>query len=65
MILGRSVIHWIFVIFIAVCVFILARFAIPLLFGLIGVNLPPEIVTILALLIALGCFYGGYTYRRA
>jgi hypothetical protein len=65
MLLGRSVIHWIIVIFIAVCVFILARWAIPLLFGLVGVQIPDQIATILALLIALGCLYGGYTWRGA
>jgi hypothetical protein len=64
MIFGRSVIHWLFVIFIAICVFILARWLIPLLFGAVGINIPDQIVTILSLLIALGCFYGGYSYRR-
>lgn len=64
MIFGRSVIHWIILMFIAVCVFILAKWAIPLLFGLIGFAIPDQISTILALLIALGCVYGGYTYRR-
>ncbi len=65
MILGRSVIHWLLIIFIAVCIFILARWAIPLIFGLIGVAIPDQIVTILSLLIAVGFLYGGYSYRRA
>jgi hypothetical protein len=51
-------------IFIMVCVFILARWAIPLLFCLVGVSIPDQIATILALLIALACVYGGYAYRR-
>ena len=63
MIFGRSVIHWIVVIFIAVCVFILAKWAIPLLFGLVGVSIPDQIVVILSLLIALGVIYGGYSWR--
>jgi hypothetical protein len=63
MILGRSVIHWIIVIFIAICIFILAKWAIPLLFGLVGFAIPDQISTILALLIALGAFYGGWTWR--
>lgn len=65
MLLGRSVIHWIIVVFIAICVFILAKWAIPLLFGLVGFAIPDQIATILALLIALGCVWGGYTWRGA
>ena len=56
MLFGRSVIHWIIVLFIAVCVFIPPR-AIPLLFGLVGFQIPDQIATILALLIALGCVW--------
>lgn len=63
MLFGRSVIHWIIVLFIAVCVFILAKWAIPLLFGLVGVSIPDQIVVILSLLIALGVIYGGYSWR--
>ena len=48
MLFGRSVIHWIIVLFIAVCVFILAKWAIPLLFGLVGFQIPDQIATILA-----------------
>jgi hypothetical protein len=63
-IFGRSVIHWVILLFVAVCVFILAKWAIPLLFGAVGFPIPDQIATILALLIALGCVYGGYSYRR-
>jgi hypothetical protein len=63
-ILGRSVITWIILVFVAICVFILAKWLIPLLFGLIGFTVPDQIATILALLIALGCVFGGYSYRR-
>ena len=63
MLLGRSVVHWIVVAIICVCVFILARWAIPLIFGAIGVAIPDQIVLVLALLIALGVLYGGYSYR--
>lgn len=63
MILGRSVIHWLIVAVIAICIFFVAQWLIPILFGLVGVTIPGNIVNILALLIALGCFYGGYSYR--
>ncbi len=63
MILGRSVIHWIVLAFVAVCMFILAKWLIPLLFGAIGVDIPDQIVLILSLLIALGVVWGGYSYR--
>ena len=63
MIFGRSVIHWIVVVFVAVCVFILARWLIPALFGAIGVGIPDQIVIILSLLIALGVVWGGWSWR--
>jgi hypothetical protein len=63
MLLGRPVIHWIVLAFVAVCVFILAKWLIPLLFGAIGVNIPDQIVLILSLLIALGVVWGGWSYR--
>jgi hypothetical protein len=64
MILGRSVIHWLILIFVAICVFILAKWLIPLVFGLLGVSIPDQIVIILSLLIALGCVWGGWSYNR-
>jgi hypothetical protein len=63
MILGRSVIHWLIVLFIAVCVFFLAQYFIPLVFNLIGLHLPANIVNIFALLLAAGVIFGGYSYR--
>ncbi|GAC1648712.1 MAG: hypothetical protein NVS4B6_23650 [Mycobacterium sp.] len=63
MILGRSVIHWVILAFVAICVFFLAEWLIPLLFGAIGVDVPKNIVVILSALIALGCVFGGYSYR--
>ena len=65
MLFGRSVITWIVLVFVAVCVFILAKWLIPLLFGLVGFDIPDQIATILALLIALGVVWGGYGWRRA
>ncbi len=65
MIYGRSIIHWIILAFIAVCVFILAKWLIPLFFGLVGVAIPDQIVVIASLLIAVLCVYGGYSYRSA
>jgi hypothetical protein len=63
MIFGRSVIHWLIVVFVAICVFILAKWLIPLLFGLVGFAVPDQISTILALLIALGVVWGGWSWR--
>ncbi len=63
MILGRSVLHWIIVVIIAIIIFIIAKWAIPLLFGLLGVTIPDLIATCLALLLALLFVYGGYSYR--
>lgn len=60
MIAGRSVISWLILAFVAACLFFLAQWLIPLLFGLVGFAIPAHIVNILALLIAIGAFYGGY-----
>jgi len=64
MILGRSILHWVVTILVAVLVFLLAMWLIPLIFGLIGIAIPGTIVTIIALLIAIGVVWGGYGYRR-
>lgn len=61
MLLGRSVITWIIIVFVAACLFFIAQWLIPLLFGLIGLAVPRNIVNILSLLIAIGTVYGGYT----
>ncbi len=60
MILGRSVIVWLLLAFIAICIFFVAQWLIPLLFGLVGFVIPANIVNILAILIAIGVFYSGY-----
>ena len=60
MLFGRSVIMWLVLAFIAICVFFIAQWLIPLLFGLVGFAMPANIVNIFALLIAAGIFYGGY-----
>lgn len=60
MIYGRSVIHWLIIAFVAICVFFIAQWLIPLLFGLVGFVIPRNIVNIFAILIAIGVFYGGY-----
>ena len=62
MILGRSVVVWLVIFFIAICVFYLGQWLIPLLFALIGVAIPARIVNVLALLIAAGVVWGGW-YR--
>lgn len=61
MLFGRSVIFWLIIAFIAICVFFIAQWLIPLLFGLIGFRIPPNIVNIFALLIAAGVVFGGYS----
>lgn len=57
---GRSIISWIVIFFIAVCVFFVAQWLIPLLFTAIGIAIPANIVNILSILIAAGVVYGGY-----
>jgi len=61
MLFGRSVIWWILVVFVAVCCFILAQWAIPLLFGFVDVSIPQKVVNVLAILIAVGIIYGGWS----
>ena len=57
MVLGRSVLSWVLAVFIAVCVFILAKWAIPVLFALVGFIVPPQIASVLAILIAVGVVF--------
>ena len=61
-VLGKSVAYWLFLAFIAICLFFLFQWLIPLIFSLVGFGIPPHIVNILALLIAAGVF--GYGYAR-
>lgn len=58
--LGKSVVWWLITALITIAVFFLAQWIIPLIFGLIGFAIPPHIVNIIALLIAVGVFYGGW-----
>lgn len=61
MLLGRSVIYWVIIAFVAVVFFLLAQELIPLLFGLVDVHLTTRLVKLLSLLIAIGVFwYGGW-----
>ncbi len=57
MIFGRSVISWLIGIFVAICVFVIFRWLIPVIFALVGVAIPDQVVTVLCLLIAVGAFY--------
>ncbi len=59
-----SIIYWLVVLFLAVCVFFLCQYFIPLLFGLIGLKLPMNIVNIFSILIAAAVVFGGWSYRR-
>ncbi len=60
---GQSIVNILISLFIAICIFFIAQWAIPLIFGLVGFSFPANIVNIISLLIAAGCFYGWY--RRA
>jgi hypothetical protein len=62
MIFGRPIWRWIVMAFVAVCVFILAKWLIPLVFALVSIAVPEQISTILALLVAVGVLCGGYRY---
>jgi len=59
-----SIIYWLVVLFLAVCVFFLCQYFIPLLFNLIGLHLPPNIVNIFSILIAVAVVFGGWGYRQ-
>lgn len=61
MLYGRSVVTWIAIAIIAVIAFFVAQWLIPVLFALVTVDIPLRIVNMLALLLALGVVYGGYT----
>lgn len=60
MVAGRNILWWILVALVAVCVFIIFRWLVPVLFGAIGVSVPAQISAVLAFLIALAVVYGGY-----
>ena len=61
MLLGRSIIYWIIIVFIACVVFLLGLELIPLLFGIIDITLSSRLVKLLSLLIAVGIvWYGGW-----
>lgn len=60
MLLGRSVISWVLLAIIAVVVFFIAQWLVPLLFGIVDVSVPRRVVNGLSLLIAIGVMYGGY-----
>ena len=61
MLFGKSVVYWVMVAFLAICVFLLAQYLIPLLFGAVGFPVPGHIVNLLSVLIAFGVFWGGYS----
>jgi hypothetical protein len=44
--------------FLAICCFFIAQWLVPLIFGLVGFNIPPHIVNIIALLIAAASAWG-------
>lgn len=60
MIFGRAILFWIVIFLVAICIFFLAQWLIPILFGLVGVDIPGHITNILALLLAIGVVVGGW-----
>jgi putative effector of murein hydrolase LrgA (UPF0299 family) len=64
-----NVVWWVIHIVIAVLIFFLVEWLLPALAGLLGVPIPGQIVTIIALLLALlylaGGYYGGWWRRPA
>ena len=58
MLLGRSVVSWLLIMFVAICVYLIALWLIPLAFGFLDVTIPLRIVRILSLLIAFGVVFG-------
>lgn len=57
---GQSMINILIGAFLSICIFFVAQWLIPLIFGLVGFTFPANIVNIFALLIAAGCFWGWY-----
>ena len=63
---GKNLITILISAFIAICVFFVFQWLIPLIFGLVGFAVPGHIVNILAMLIAVGIFYyGGWRWKVA
>ena len=60
MIFGRSILFWLIVGLVAVCIFFLSQWLIPLIFGLVGFDIPNHIVNVLALLLAIAVLVGGW-----
>jgi hypothetical protein len=58
---GRPLIFLILLVFVTICVFVLAQWAIPLLFSVVDVTVPSKVVNVLAILIAIGILYGGWS----
>ena len=55
---GYSLVVLILFALIAICIFVVAAWLIPVLFALVGFPIPARIANILALLIAFGVVYG-------
>ena len=64
-IFGRSIGAWLIQIVGAVLVFLLVKWLLPMLMGAIGVPIPDQIVTVLALLLALVVLFGPLWWSRA
>ncbi len=60
MILGHSILHWLLLAIVAIIVFFIAQWLIPIIFGLVSVDIPHHIVNMLALLLAIGVLVGGW-----
>lgn len=64
MLFGKSILAWIVLVLVAICVFFIVQWLLPLVFGLVGFAIPGRIVNVLALLVAIGVFWYGPSLRR-
>jgi hypothetical protein len=64
-IFGRSIGAWLIQIVGAVLVFLLVKWLLPMLMAAIGFPIPEQIVTVLALLLALVVLFGPLWWSRA
>jgi hypothetical protein len=61
MLLGRSIVTWVILAIVAVVVFLIAQWLLPLLFGVVDVTVPSRVVNGLSLLLALGVIVYGWS----
>lgn len=62
---SNIVVYWLFMVFVAILLFILFSWFIPIAFGWINIPIPELIARVLSLLIVAFWLFGGYRYRGA